>query len=255
MNTTPFLVNALINDSTMIQALVDNGCLCSGIIDDALTTKLKLPRYPISPQLLETAEGSSNDKPIIDHTTCISLDLDGHVTSNLWLYIVPHSTHQMILGKKWLEDQDAVIHAREQFLHLRKINRKIYSVKRWRQELRNIARPKVASVEVIKEIVKTLPVCKASLEDINKALRSKSCLTIEDARKRLPDQVKDFAHLFADDEGASKLPPSRGKLDHAINLRKEEGRSLTPPWGPMYSMSREELLVLRKTLTDLINKG
>ena len=255
MNTTPFLVNALINDSTMIQALVDNGCLCSGIIDEALKTKLKLPRYPIPPQLLETAVNSSKDKTIIDCTTCISLDLDGHVTSNVWLYIVPHSTHQMIIGKKWLEDQDAVIHAREQFLHLRKINRRIFSLKRWRQELRNIARPKVASINVIKEIVKTLPVCKASLEDINKALRSKSCLTIEDVKKRQPNQVADFAHLFADDESASKLPPTRGALDHAINIKKEDGKSLTPPWGPMYSMSREELLVLRKTLTDLINKG
>ena len=44
-------------------------------------------------------------------------------------------------------------------------------------------------------------------------------------------------------------------MDHAINIKKEDGKSLTPPWGPMYSMSREELLVLRNTLTDLINKG
>ncbi|KAF5512791.1 Gag-Pol polyprotein [Colletotrichum aenigma] len=27
------------------------------------------------------------------------------------------------------------------------------------------------------------------------------------------------------------------------------------PWGPLYSMSREELLVLRKTLRDLLDKG
>lgn len=143
----------------------------------------------------------------------------------------------MILGKKWLEDQDAVIHASEKFFHLRKINCRIYSVKRWHQESRNVARPKVASVTVRKEIVKAHPVCKASLEDIKKALRSKSCV-----------------NLSADDEGAWKLPPLRGTLDHAIDKRKENGKSLTPPWGPMYCMSREELLVLRKTLTDLINK-
>lgn len=160
----------------------------------------------------------------------------------------------MILGKKWLEDQDAVIHASEKFFHLRKINCRIYSVKRWHQESRNVARPKVASVTVRKEIVKAHPVCKASLEDIKKALRSKSCVTIEDVRIRLPSHIKYFAHLSADDEGAWKLPPLRGTLDHAIDKRKENGKSLTPPWGPMYCMSREELLVLRKTLTDLINK-
>ena len=104
MNTNPFLVNALINDSFMVQALVDNGCLCSGIIDDALAAKLQLPRLPISPQSLETAENSSKDKPIVSFKTLVSVDLDGHVTSNLRLCVVPHSTHQMILGKKWLED-------------------------------------------------------------------------------------------------------------------------------------------------------
>lgn len=27
------------------------------------------------------------------------------------------------------------------------------------------------------------------------------------------------------------------------------------PWGPLYNISRDELLVLRKTLTELLNKG
>jgi hypothetical protein len=29
----------------------------------------------------------------------------------------------------------------------------------------------------------------------------------------------------------------------------------TPPWGPLYGMSREELIVLRKTLTELLDKN
>ena len=120
MNTTPFLVNALINDKVMIQALVDNGCLCSGIIDNTLATRLNLLRTPITPQFLETAENSSKEKLIVDSITHISLDLDGLVTPKLWLYIVPNSTHDMILGKKWLEEQDAIIHSRDQRLELRK---------------------------------------------------------------------------------------------------------------------------------------
>ena len=60
--------------------------------------------------------------------------------------------------------------------------------------------------------------------------------------------------MFADNTGANDLPPSRKGLDHAINLRKENGNTLVPPWGPLYNMSREELLVLRKTLIDLLKK-
>ena len=161
----------------------------------------------------------------------------------------------MILGKKWLEDQDAVIHSKEQRLELRKCGGSICSVDRWRQDLRNVAQPKNVAIKTMATMVETVPVCKASIEDINKALRGKACLSLEQAQNRLPDQVKDFAHLFADNTGANDLPPLRGNLDHAIELRKEKGKTLSPPWGPLYCMSREELLVLRKTLTDLLEKG
>lgn len=255
MNTDPFIVNALVNDTTMVPALIDNGCLCSGIIDDALTSKLKLPRIAITPRLLKTAEEKTIDKPTIRFITYLSLDLDGFMTPKLWLYVVPSSTHQLILGKKWLEDQDAVIHAKKNFLELRKNGGLVYGVKRWRQKLRSVARPRLSSIESMTAMVKSVPICRASLEDINKALRVKPGISIEEARKRLPDQIKDFADLFADDGGANDLPSSRGKLDHAINLRQEGGKVQSPPWGPLYNMSREELLVLRKTLTDLLQKG
>ncbi|KAI1004417.1 hypothetical protein K3495_g3795 [Podosphaera aphanis] len=95
----------------------------------------------------------------------------------------------------------------------------------------------------------------ASSEEISKALRVKPQLTTAEARSRLPDEIKDFAHLFADDSGADELPPPRGHLDHAINLKQEDETPLQPPWGPLYGMSREELLILRKTLTELLCKG
>ena len=253
MNTSPFLINALINDYTMVQALVDSGCLCSGIIDEALVVELNLPRESITPCRLQTAEELTEDKPVVRYKTKVSLDLDGQVVTEPWLYVVPGSTHQIILGKKWLEDQDAIIHSKEQRLDFQKSGHIIYSVKRWRQELRKISRPKITSARAMASMVKDVPVCKATLEDKKRGLRKKDCLKLEDARTSLSDQVKGFAHLFSDENGAEKLPPHRGSLDHAINLRQEDGKSLLPPWGLMYGMSREELLVLQKTLTDLLN--
>ncbi|KAI0992597.1 hypothetical protein K3495_g15588, partial [Podosphaera aphanis] len=202
MNTTPFLVNALLNNMKMVQALVDNGCLCSGIIDEDLTTILNLPRTSISPRVLETAEDSSINKPIVNSITYLSLDLDGYVTPKLWLYVVPNSSHDLILGKKWLEDQDAVIYSIEQRLELRKSGGSIFSSRKWRQNLGNIARPRCTPVKAMVAMIESVPVCKATLEDISKALRPKPKLTIGQARERLPEQVKDFAHLFADSSGA-----------------------------------------------------
>ena len=41
-------------------------------------------------------------------------------------------------------------------------------------------------------------------------------------------------------------------MDHKIKLEPKDAQ---PPWGPLYSMSRGELLVLRKELTSLLEKG
>jgi hypothetical protein len=54
---------------------------------------------------------------------------------------------------------------------------------------------------------------------------------------------------------ADKLPPRRGTgIDHKIELQKVDGKDPEVPWGPLYNMSRDELLVLRKTLTELLDK-
>ena len=55
---------------------------------------------------------------------------------------------------------------------------------------------------------------------------------------------------------ADRLPPHRKGVDHVIPLEKDEkGVEKQAPWGPLYSMSREELLVLRKTLTEHLDKN
>ena len=167
----------MINDTTMVQALVDNGCLCTGVINDTLATEMNLPRIRIIPRPLQTADKSNTKRPMIESITNISLDLDGLVMHKIWLYIVPNCTHEMILGKKWLEDQDAVVHSKDQRLELRKQKFSINSVRRWRQNLRNVARPKYTTAEAMAFMVDTVPVFKASLEDISKALRDKPKLS------------------------------------------------------------------------------
>ena len=72
----------------------------------------------------------------------------------------------------------------------------------------------------------------------------------------LPEPHKHLAELF-DPKTAAKLPPLRGsKIDHRIELEKDQnGKEKEPPWGPLYNMSKGELLVLRKELTSLLDKG
>jgi transposase InsO family protein len=55
---------------------------------------------------------------------------------------------------------------------------------------------------------------------------------------------------------ADKLPPHRSGIDHKIPLKRDQnGVEESPPYGPLYGMNKEELLYLRKTLTDLLGKN
>ena len=70
---------------------------------------------------------------------------------------------------------------------MRKGGKLIYGVKIWRQKLRNVSSPKVTSATVMVSMIEEVPVCKVTIEDINKALRPRSSLTIEEARKILSE--------------------------------------------------------------------
>ncbi|KAL6359921.1 hypothetical protein LRP88_07349 [Fusarium phalaenopsidis] len=96
-----------------------------------------------------------------------------------------------------------------------------------------------------------------SLADIAKALKK---LDNKDEPVNLAELIPQeilqaYPRLFSPAE-ASQLPPQRPGYDHEINLvRDQHGNEPTLPWGPLYSMSREELMVLRKILNDLLDKG
>jgi hypothetical protein len=98
-----------------------------------------------------------------------------------------------------------------------------------------------------------------SMKDINKALskldRRNPVSNSEKVRKIFSKELKGLERCFDNDEGTAILL-YRPRRNHAIPLEKDEQRRKRDvPWGPLYGISRKELLVLRKTLTDLLNKG
>ncbi|KAM4064426.1 reverse transcriptase (RNA-dependent DNA polymerase) [Hirsutella rhossiliensis] len=148
MDGEPFIADVRVNGTDFVPSLVDYGCLCYG-------AEVK-----------------------IDKITYVSIDLDGHQQHRVFMYVIDDLNWDMILGKRWMEDQDVHIHAKEGYLE-------------------------IGSNGV-----------------------------------QLPPQYHKWSRAFSQ-QLADQLPPHRPAL----------------PWGPLYSMSREELLVLRKTLTELLDKG
>ena len=55
---------------------------------------------------------------------------------------------------------------------------------------------------------------------------------------------------------AAELLPHRLGIDHTFTLENgENGQERSPPWGPLYGIICDKLLVLRKTLNELLDKG
>ncbi len=67
--------------------------------------------------------------------------------------------------------------------------------------------------------------------------------------------AKDYLKAF-DRKEAEKLPPHRPAVDHEKTLEVgADKKAPVAPWGPLYNMSHDELLVLRKTLNEHLDKG
>ena len=95
-----------------------------------------------------------------------------------------------------------------------------------------------------------LQVFSASLYDINRGLDRKA---IEEGRLKIevlvPVEYHDFLPLFSD-IAARELPPHR-PYDHTIPLKE----GFSPPFGPIYSLSRTELEALKAWLEENLSKG
>lgn len=71
-------------------------------------------------------------------------------------------------------------------------------------------------------------------------------------------EIHEYTDLFLDDDINSDncLPPHRLGVDTQVKLKiDDQGREKEVPWGPLYGISWEELLVLRKTLAELLKKN
>jgi hypothetical protein len=94
-----------------------------------------------------------------------------------------------------------------------------------------------------------LTVFKASLYNINKAIEGND-LKERPLEEVVPKQYHEFLPLFSK-VLADRLPPHRPGIDREVQLKEGE----TPTWGPLYSMSRTELVVLKEWLEENMSKG
>lgn len=262
MEVPLFHTTVILNKCHSVRALIDDGCSGYATINEKFAQNLRLPMVPIEKRRMTGVLDDNNTT--IQTVTKFCLDVAGLYTPKAWAYVVPGQVEEIILGKPWLKTHGAVINASKSFISFDYNNIKIMSDE---ESLRDpeSARNKMNVVQIAastfaglarrsKRNTTDVQIFAASLADIDKALRLKAQPTLAQVAAQLPKYYREFAAVF-DLKEAAKLPPHRPGMDHEIPLEKgEQGRDKEVPWGPLYNMSHDELLVLRKELTSLLNK-
>jgi hypothetical protein len=254
MDGEPFVISTLVNKECYAHTLVDSGCLSYGLVSSRFVRKHDLKRIPIETRTMGGFDG--DDRTEVRQVTKVQTNIGGQ-EEWAYFYIVDKlfDSYDLILGMPWFRRNSVRLYANKETVEVGPQRVTVRNEARTRQQAKDY---RVVSAAVFCALARrskgtTHAVFAASLRDIDKALSLKKEV---DPRTKLPQHYHDFLLLFSKKE-SDKLPPPRGKgVDHSIELvRDEQGKEMTVPWGPLYSMSRDELLVLRKTLTELLDKG
>lgn len=251
-----------INDDFATGALVDTGSNYATVIDQDVATKLRLPFVEKKERKLGSFSADAGEvrSPGV---VVFTLKASGH-DERIYAYVAPGLGEDLILGLPWMEKNSVVFDAANQRIYHRVAD---LEIRLWGQEEPPAVRALRASRLVTGATFAAMArrrqrkrgdsaeysIMAISLADVEKALRGKEPV---DPGKFVPAEIlKLFPKLFSPDE-SMKLPSRRPGFDVEVNiLRDADGKELPLPWGPLYAMSKEELLVLRKTLTSLLEKG
>lgn len=248
MRPPPITVDLIVNDVANAVALIDCGCLCYALISKRFAYRHHLERFQIPSRMIEGVNGKLSR---IDEVARFSFRLHGY-KETAYAYVMDLSSGEDVyLGRGWMDHRDVSVAPAKKsiFIHSKGIR-----VRSTEGTLRGgISQVSAATFAALvrrhRSAPKSVQIFTASIADIDKALQPKKPV---DVRALLPAQYQEFYELFNPKE-AEKLPPHRGPgVDHKIELEPKDAQ---PPWGPLYSMSRGELLVLRKELTSLLEKG
>jgi hypothetical protein len=252
MTARLFEIPVLLDGIHSVRALFDGGSAPYGLIDESTARRLNLPRIPLKRKVGIISFGEYTDARV-EEVVYTSLDVGGHRQKRVYFYVVPKLVGEaVIIGRPWFKSQKAYLDP-EDNLVIQSSGIKInIDASRKDMDCRHVSA--VAFTRLAKgKYYRTAGVFAASMADINRAL---AVTKKEILKPRLPLELQQYAAVF-ERKLAEVLPPLRGSgVDHKIELiPDQDGRQPDLPFGPLYRMSREELLVLRKTLTEHLDKG
>lgn len=205
---------------TETHAFVDSGGNDIGFIDTNFAQKHNLDFIPLTtPRVLRVVDGRKSSSGMVTHTVTVTLTIENH-HEIVKLFVTKLGQYPLILGYSWLSRHNPSIN--------------------WQTN----------------SVIFDSPFCQKSCQksklDLLSAETSHRELLSEE-NKNLLSKLPPWLHhqLPAFSKVESRILPPHRPTDHKIVLKK----GAKPPFGRLYSMSREELAVLREWLQDNLAKG
>ncbi len=254
MNSAPFTMSTLVNKKSYAHTLYNTECLFYEIITSCFARNHNLQRMKIRPHMITRFDEPSSSS--VNEVAVVQIDINEHQKSRTFFYIVfKIAFYDLILGLSWMKQNEIILNAGRasltiEFTETIVQNRKASA----KNEFNHVMMSATSFTNLIQkkeEKQKEIEVFSASMTDIEKALTSQKKT---DMRTILSDHYHEFLNVF-NRMMTEKLPPLKEEgTDHQIKLEEVNEKEPKVPWGSLYNMTREELLVLRKTLTELLNK-
>ena len=249
--TVPFKVDTT-HETVEVEALIDSGTDGYAFIDKTFARKSQLPLIPLSySRNLDCFDGNPVVSGPVTYYVNKRASLPNGKMKNTCFFVTTLPNYPIVLGLPYLKAHRAVLDLEMMTLRyypsviakgpaMIPIGSKAHP---WNQlDLR------LASALSFKRITRQKGHILGAilLDNIEKALNPKPK---SDLATKLPEHYKDYLDVF-DRKESDKLPPHR-PFDCKIPL--QEGKE--PPYGPLYSMSRDELQVVRNYLKENLQKG
>ena len=246
LDTNGMYIDILINSITSTCALCDSRCQCFATVSEQFVKERGLDASSIQPRPLEQVTTTKNRSMIWQIVVFIA-DIDG-MEEKIFAYLILGQIDNIILGKVWMERHDVSIQPAKEQVCIRKTFKIIVKSRAITSEsIEEIRAKTIQALQASNEVVQIFNV---SLADIQKALTRKE---YRDLAQYAPDWLMPVINAF-NQQDAKTLPPHRKGIDHEINFVERKTNDDVPAM-PLYQMSKDQLLVLCKTLTELLDNG
>ena len=235
MDGTQMIVTCSLHDNSNViksHALIDCGATGCAFIDEDFARRNNLPLHRLhSPRTLHVIDGRPSSSGAITHITKVCLRIREH-QEDIPMFVTKLGQYPIVLGIQWLRRHDVRLHFAT--------NKVTFSSKYCLKHC--ILEP----VLVHCTLPEPPPI---KINAIQRPL-GHTFLEEHEVRQVVPEKYHDFLPLFLDDS-ERQLPPHRPHIDHEINLVPD----FVPPYGPLYTMSQNELKAQKEWMDDNLAKG